>query len=149
MSLSFRQSDILNIAKLDGRVTVEDLAERFDVTVQTIRRDLSGRAFDDETTRRTMAQVYRQQGYLLDPHTAVGYLGLRAELEARKSEAPGGGAGIVLATAHPAKFSDVVREAVGIEPPLPPALEHCARLPEHIVDLPASREALRDLLLEA
>ncbi len=41
MSLSFRQSDILNIAKLDGRVTVEDLAERFDVTVQTIRRDLS------------------------------------------------------------------------------------------------------------
>ncbi|MES0825353.1 DeoR/GlpR family DNA-binding transcription regulator [Ruegeria sp. SCP11] len=41
MSLSFRQSDILNIAKLDGRVTVEELAERFDVTVQTIRRDLS------------------------------------------------------------------------------------------------------------
>ncbi|WP_170393721.1 DeoR/GlpR family DNA-binding transcription regulator [Ruegeria arenilitoris] len=41
MSLSFRQSDILNIAKQDGRVMVEDLALRFDVTVQTIRRDLS------------------------------------------------------------------------------------------------------------
>ncbi len=41
MSLSFRQSDILEIASTEGRVTVEGLAERFGVTVQTIRRDLS------------------------------------------------------------------------------------------------------------
>nr|WP_302477118.1 DeoR/GlpR family DNA-binding transcription regulator [Ruegeria arenilitoris] len=41
VSLSFRQSDILNIARQDGRVMVEDLAARFEVTVQTIRRDLS------------------------------------------------------------------------------------------------------------
>jgi len=41
MSLSFRQSDILDIAKQTGRVAVEDLADRFGVTVQTIRRDLS------------------------------------------------------------------------------------------------------------
>ena len=41
MSISFRQSDILAIAESEGRVTVEDLAERFEVTVQTIRRDLS------------------------------------------------------------------------------------------------------------
>jgi DeoR family glycerol-3-phosphate regulon repressor len=41
MSLSFRQSDILEIASTEGRVTVDGLAERFGVTVQTIRRDLS------------------------------------------------------------------------------------------------------------
>ncbi|NVO54960.1 DeoR/GlpR transcriptional regulator [Rhodobacteraceae bacterium B1Z28] len=41
MSLSFRQSDILDIAKQTGRVAVEELAEQFGVTVQTIRRDLS------------------------------------------------------------------------------------------------------------
>lgn len=41
MSLSFRQSDILDLAKQKGRVSVEDLAEQFNVTVQTIRRDLS------------------------------------------------------------------------------------------------------------
>ena len=41
MSLSFRQSDILNIAQQNGRVMVEDLASQFGVTVQTIRRDLS------------------------------------------------------------------------------------------------------------
>lgn len=41
MSLSFRQSDILSIARQDGRVMVEELAAQFGVTVQTIRRDLS------------------------------------------------------------------------------------------------------------
>ncbi|WP_425046471.1 DeoR/GlpR family DNA-binding transcription regulator [Primorskyibacter sp. S87] len=41
MSLSFRQTDILEIARTEGRVTVDGLADRFDVTVQTIRRDLS------------------------------------------------------------------------------------------------------------
>ena len=41
MALSFRQSEILDLARVEGRVAVEGLAERFGVTLQTIRRDLS------------------------------------------------------------------------------------------------------------
>ena len=41
MALNFRQSEILDIAKGQGRVVVEDLAQRFEVTLQTIRRDLA------------------------------------------------------------------------------------------------------------
>ena len=41
MASSFRQTEILDLARRDGRVSVDDLAHRFDVTVQTIRRDLS------------------------------------------------------------------------------------------------------------
>lgn len=41
MALNFRQTGILELARADGRVVVEDLAARFDVTLQTIRRDLS------------------------------------------------------------------------------------------------------------
>lgn len=40
MALSIRQSEILELARHDGRVHVDDLAQRFDVTLQTIRRDL-------------------------------------------------------------------------------------------------------------
>ncbi len=109
-----------------------------------LRRDLAGRAFDDEATRRAMGDVHRRRGYLLDPHTAVGYLGLKEELEAQ-----GGGTGVVLATAHPAKFADVIRDAVGIEPPVPPALERCADLPERIVEIPADDLALRKVLLSS
>lgn len=41
MTQSFRQTDILDIARQEGKLLVEDLAQRFGVTVQTIRRDLS------------------------------------------------------------------------------------------------------------
>jgi DeoR family glycerol-3-phosphate regulon repressor len=41
MKINFRQVEILDIARRDGKVGVEDLANRFGVTVQTIRRDLS------------------------------------------------------------------------------------------------------------
>jgi DeoR family glycerol-3-phosphate regulon repressor len=41
MKISFRQVEILDIARREGKVGVEDLARRFDVTVQTIRRDLT------------------------------------------------------------------------------------------------------------
>ncbi len=41
MALSLRQTEILGIARAEGRVVVEGLADRFGVTVQTIRRDLS------------------------------------------------------------------------------------------------------------
>ncbi|NNU81701.1 DeoR/GlpR transcriptional regulator [Halovulum dunhuangense] len=41
MALSFRQSEIIEIAKAEGKVVVEDLAQRFNVTLQTIRRDLT------------------------------------------------------------------------------------------------------------
>ena len=40
MALNIRQADILDLARIEGRVMVEDLAQRFDVTLQTIRRDL-------------------------------------------------------------------------------------------------------------
>jgi len=41
VALSFRQTEILDIARIEGRVVVESLAQRFDVTLQTIRRDLT------------------------------------------------------------------------------------------------------------
>lgn len=41
VALNFRQTEILELARAEGRVMVEDLAQRFDVTLQTIRRDLS------------------------------------------------------------------------------------------------------------
>ena len=40
MALSIRQNEIVELARAEGRVLVDDLAQRFEVTLQTIRRDL-------------------------------------------------------------------------------------------------------------
>ncbi|MEL7344863.1 MAG: DeoR/GlpR family DNA-binding transcription regulator [Pseudomonadota bacterium] len=51
MATSFRKSEILDLARKDGRVEVDDLAERFGVAVQTIRRDLSALASEGKLSR--------------------------------------------------------------------------------------------------
>ena len=83
-----------------------------------LRRDLRGRRYDDQATRRAIAEVDREHDYLMDPHTAVGYLALRDELAGEAA----GTVGVVLATAHPAKFREVVEPVIGREIELPPQL---------------------------
>ncbi len=60
MALSFRQSEILDIVRAEGRVVVEDLATRFDVTLQTIRRDLTDLAEAGHLDRVHGGAVARQ-----------------------------------------------------------------------------------------
>jgi threonine synthase len=62
-------------------------------------------------------ELYQKYRYIVDPHTACGFKDLRAD---RVS--------VVLATAHPAKFPDTIRAAIGIEP-VHPALERLKALP--------------------
>ncbi|HVR29114.1 MAG TPA: hypothetical protein VMS86_06210, partial [Thermoanaerobaculia bacterium] len=83
-----------------------------------------------------------EHGYLLDPHTAVGWLAIQA-LRAEHAGSPG----IVLATAHPAKFPAAVEAAAGIEIELPPALAEPMSRPETVEAIPAEDDALRRFLL--
>lgn len=71
----------------------------------------AGRATVQETAD-TISSVLQQDGYLLDPHSAIGVKVAR-DHEADSSPM------VVLATAHPAKFPDAVREACGVVPALP------------------------------
>jgi threonine synthase len=79
-----------------------------------------------------MRAIHDRFGYIADPHTAVGILGW----EAYKLEHSEPAQGLVLATAHPAKFADVVRKAIGISPPLPDRL--AAYLKRDKLSLPIS-----------
>ena len=86
-----------------------------------LRRVVGASRWDDDATRGAIEAVHRATGYVLDPHTAVGWLALRERLD----RAPEGVHGVLLATAHPAKFGDVVAAAVGSPPPLPDRLAAC------------------------
>lgn len=83
-----------------------------------LRRHLRGSSWGDEETLRALHDMASEQGYVMDPHTAVGYL---AALDALKDEPPET-VGIVLSTAHPAKFLEVVEPEVGRPLELPPEL---------------------------
>ena len=84
----------------------------------------AGRASESQTSS-TIADVWRQSGYLLDPHTAVG-IAVGRELDL------GAAPVVTLATAHPAKFPAAVKAASGVEPPLPAWLSDLYERPERV-----------------
>ncbi len=94
---------------------------------------------DDTTVEQTIKVVYQDQGLLIDPHTAVAW-----EV-GRRLRRPGETL-VTISPAHPAKFGDVVRSAVGFDPPLPDELAGLMDRPERIVKIPNDYEALLELL---
>ena len=106
-----------------------------------LRSDVVGSVHDDAETRRCIVDVYARTGYVLDPHSAVGYLGLGAGRRRWPESTP-----IVLATAHPAKFREVVEPAIGTEVPLPRRLAERLEAEPITVRMPADPAALEELL---
>lgn len=92
---------------------------------------------DEGETTAAIAELYRDTGMIVDPHTAVG---LAAAHRSRRSY---DGAMVVLATAHPAKFGDAVEAAIGARPALPPALAELAERPERCQRLPNDLSAVK------
>jgi threonine synthase len=96
---------------------------------------------NDEETCETIAQVYKECGELLDPHTAIG---VRAARECRRSLAT---PMVTLGTAHPVKFPDaVVKAGVGQAPALPPHLTDLFEREERLNVLPNDLKAVQQFV---
>ena len=99
-----------------------------------MRRDVSGCRFSDDDVRVTIKRVYETHGYLLDPHSAIAYLGLA------------GRPGVFLSTAHPAKFAEIVEPIIGRSVEKPPALAEALNGPQHIIRIRASLDRVLGML---
>ena len=73
----------------------------------SIKQQISGAWFDDDQTRAAMREVYEKSNYVMCPHTAVAYLGLKQYQKTNPDIA-----GVFLSTAHYAKFLNVVEDAL-------------------------------------
>lgn len=109
-----------------------------------LRRDLFAVSVGDDRTRRAIAGAYREHGVLLEPHGAVGWVGLEDFLGAHPEQA--GRAAISLETAHPAKFPEEIRALIGLDPELPECLKGLDAREEHHRELPPDYAAFKDFL---
>lgn len=116
----------------------------YDGDLDLLRADVHASSHTDDSTRECIREVYGRTGTVLDPHTAVGYLGLRRELD----EIEGPVDAVLLATAHPAKFGDTVEDVIGGEVPLPKRLAACLDRERKVTPIEPSSEDLRAVLLE-
>ena len=125
----------------------ERLQEIFNGDWKGMASRIEGRSVDDTRTVQAMKRISSEHGLLVDPHTAVGCQAAWDSLQHRQG-APAEQL-IVLSTAHPGKFSDIVQDATGVAPELPERLARCLSLQKkaHLLgtELPELREYLLGL----
>ena len=106
-----------------------------------IRSEFDALRTGETGTAKEIARVYKEAGYLLDPHTAVAVHGARKAL-AKAPHVPM----VCLGTAHPAKFGDAVYAAAGVRAPLPAHMEGLMERKEHFTVLPNDQTAIEQFV---
>jgi threonine synthase len=119
------------------------LLELFDGDHARMNEAVIGYGFTDAQTREVMNEVYSRTGYMLDPHGAVGYLGLQRF----RREAPDV-TGIFLETAHPSKFKEVVEDVLKKTVDIPVPLQKFLGREKKSISLEADFNALKTFLKE-
>jgi len=105
---------------------------------------VSGFSFDDQETRATIRNVFKQTGYSLDPHGAVGWLASNTWRESNPDSQT-----VVLETAHPSKFIDVMEEELGEEViEVPERLACLSQRKKVAVQIGADKASFHDWLLK-
>lgn len=127
---------VANAMDVGAPSNFERMVALCDGSGDALRQLLSGCSFTDDMIREAIAQMWKDYGYVSDPHSATGYLAARRY----------GVRGFWLSTAHPAKFPDVVEGSTGVVPSVPAAFAGILDLPRNSMRMEASGDALRDLL---
>ena len=118
------------------------ILEIFQHKFPDLKKSVSSCSITDAETKETLQEVYQKEGYLLDPHGAVGYRALQQYLQKNPSQK-----GIVLETAHPVKFYDVVEPVIGEAVPVPPSVQQQLLLQKKSTKIVASTDVLKQFLL--
>jgi len=110
-----------------------------------LRKELWAVSIDDADTRGTIQRAWQLHRVLLEPHGAVGWLGLERYLD----ENPSSKTAVSVETAHPAKFPEEIEQLLGFSPPVPSSLAEVERKEERYLKMPADYEAFHRLILKS
>ncbi|PIF05659.1 MAG: threonine synthase [Draconibacterium sp.] len=113
--------DYLNNGNYEARASVETIANAMDVGApsnfvrildlyghshERIAETIKGAWYSNDEIKQIIKKVYKNTGYICDPHGACGFQALKDNL--REAET-----GVFLETAHPAKFMETMEQVVG------------------------------------
>ena len=113
--------------------------------LRQVRDAVEGYRFTDAQTRSAIRDLYVRYGYIACPHTAVAWLGLRQFLSGYR---PGNYSGILLSTAHPAKFPEVYDADIRDRITVPSRVNGTLERPERFHRIAVDYSRLRHILME-
>jgi len=106
-----------------------------------IKNNFSASTISDKLTKETLKRVYDESQVLIDPHTATAFKS--AEINSEGEEEM-----FVLGTAHPCKFSETVKEAIGVEPKIPKSIKNILNKKESYATLDNNIDLIKNHVLE-
>ena len=109
---------------------------------ESLQKGLSSYSYDDAATASTIHRVYKTTHYILDPHGAIAFLA--AEQFIKEQE---GARAIILETAHPVKFPEVVEEAIGQTIEIPDSVKYLLGKEKVAIPIGASFAGFKDWML--
>ena len=118
------------------------ILEIFKHVFPDLEKNLSAVSITDKETTDTISGVFQQQNYTLDPHGAVGYLGLKRYFDGHP-----GSKGIFLETAHPVKFPDAVEKYTGVKPGIPASMKDIMNNKKVSIKMRPQYALLKDYLM--
>ncbi len=111
--------------------------------VDDMRKEIKGYAFSDEQTKQAISEVKEEYNYIIDPHGAVGYLALKSYINEFGENING----IVLETAHPVKFAEVVSPQIGKEVAIPERMKYLLEKEKMSISISADFEEFKAFLM--
>ena len=82
----------------------------FNYDIYKLKKSITGYSFNDVQTKKCIKKIYDKYKYILEPHGAIGYLGLKNYSKKYPNQI-----GVFMETAHPCKFSEIVEETIKIK----------------------------------
>ncbi|MEO6254147.1 MAG: threonine synthase [Ferruginibacter sp.] len=119
------------------------IMEIFHQQIDGLKRSLNGYTISDDQTRATLTSVFGEQNYLLDPHGAVAY----TALQEYQMQHPGT-KGVILETAHPVKFYDVIEPLIKQTVPVPDTVAAQIKKEKLSTKISANSNELKEFLLK-
>jgi threonine synthase len=114
----------------------------YDNSLEKVKAEISGKKYTDEETSKAIKDVFEKTGYVLDPHGAVAYLGLKEYMKESGTKA----SGVFLATAHPAKFIEVVEQVINRKVESPQKLQEVVQKQKQSIRISPSLSALKEVI---
>ena len=101
------KATISNAMDVSNPSNFKRIRHLYNNNLEDLRKNLYSYSFTDDETSQAIHDVYLNSSYILDPHGAIGYLGLKKYQKTNPDTY-----GIFLETAHPVKFKDTVEKAI-------------------------------------
>jgi threonine synthase len=117
----------------------------FNESYKEIKERIHAASFSDEQTRAAIKEVFSKFNYIMDPHGAVGYLALKEFTKGKKAKSING---VILETAHPAKFIDDVEDILKMKIEVPERLQRSLEQEKKSIRLSSSFEEFKSFLLK-